>query len=1018
MKTIFTYLIKTSFLLTLCIASLSLHAIENDTTVVYFSLDDCKANFRTGSNQDYSEFVADINMTANGPNVNVLGNYLYRANPEMNTHSCTPGVDGSAGMCFKAFDICEYDPSSVMPLVVDLEIKPLSGRNATLHSLAFYEQSIPEFSWIDGDSGPNNRPQFYAVRILKNGVEILRLENQEASEGWTLESFEFSEMEEFTIEESATFTFEFSGYCPVDIGANISVWDVDEFNFVVTGTNVLPAEIEGGPFEFCVGDGEADFIGVDEITVTGGLGSGSQWVVTDEELNILSLPANIEDLNFDETSGGTCLIWYLKHADDLTGAEVGANAGDLGGCFALSNSITVVRNEVGAATLEGGPFEFCVGDGTADMIGAGEITVSGGVGASAQWVITDEELNILALPGDITEVNFDESGGGTCLIWYLTYNGELSGAEVEANAGDLEGCFLLSNSITVVRNEVGAATLEGGPFEFCVGDGIEDLIGEDEIAVTPGIGENTQWVITDENLKILALPTSFSDINYDNLDGGICQIWYLTYNGEISGLILDANAANLRGCYALSNSVTIIKNEVIPAILGGGPFVFCVGDGIADIVADGEISVIEGQGENNQWVVTDDQLNILALPDNYSDVNFDLNESGICLITNVTWFGDISGLEVGNNTGDLDGCYSFSNSVSVVRYDPEPAVLSGGPFEFCVGDDEADMIMDDGILVSGGSGESAQWIITDQALNILDLPSHYTEVNFDDAPIGNCLIWYLTYSGSISGLELAANAGDLVGCYELSNSIAVDRVDCSSMGIGSLSEINFNGDIEIINIGNDTLDLTNYYLCQFPVYRKIGDLNIVCGSGFKLAPGEIITVASTLDLIRADGEMGLYSGNTFTSSDLIVDYVEWGSTGHTRSSVAVSAGIWTMGDFVAAVSGTNSLLYDGEGDASSDWSEGTSTPCAANIQDPERNRFNVRAYPNPANDILNLEISNYPQESFDIRVLNFQGSVVMEKLNQNHNFNRVNIQNLSPGNYLILISGKGVYETKKVLIIK
>jgi hypothetical protein len=350
MKTIFTYLIKTSFLLTLCIASLSLHAIENDTTVVYFSLDDCKANFRTGSNQDYSEFVADINMTANGPNVNVLGNYLYRANPEMNTHSCTPGVDGSAGMCFKAFDICEYDPSSVMPLVVDLEIKPLSGRNATLHSLAFYEQSIPEFSWIDGDSGPNNRPQFYAVRILKNGVEILRLENQEASEGWTLESFEFSEMEEFTIEESATFTFEFSGYCPVDIGANISVWDVDEFNFVVTGTNVLPAEIEGGPFEFCVGDGEADFIGVDEITVTGGLGSGSQWVVTDEELNILSLPANIEDLNFDETSGGTCLIWYLKHADDLTGAEVGANAGDLGGCFALSNSITVVRNEVGAAT--------------------------------------------------------------------------------------------------------------------------------------------------------------------------------------------------------------------------------------------------------------------------------------------------------------------------------------------------------------------------------------------------------------------------------------------------------------------------------------------------------------------------------------------------------------------------------------------------------------------------------------------------------------------------------------------
>jgi hypothetical protein len=44
--------------------------------------------------------------------------------------------------------------------------------------------------------------------------------------------------------------------------------------------------------------------------------------------------------------------------------------------------------------------------------------------------------------------------------------------------------------------------------------------------------------------------------------------------------------------------------------------------------------------------------------------------------------------------------------------------------------------------------------------------------------------------------------------------------------------------------------------------------------------------------------MGLYSANMFNSPDAIEDYVEWGTTGHARSSVAVAAGIWQEGGFV------------------------------------------------------------------------------------------------------------------------
>ena len=48
------------------------------------------------------------------------------------------------------------------------------------------------------------------------------------------------------------------------------------------------------------------------------------------------------EVNFETTGVGVCLIWYVVF-EDITGAEVGANAADLGGCFALSNSIQVTR---------------------------------------------------------------------------------------------------------------------------------------------------------------------------------------------------------------------------------------------------------------------------------------------------------------------------------------------------------------------------------------------------------------------------------------------------------------------------------------------------------------------------------------------------------------------------------------------------------------------------------------------------------------------------------------------------
>ncbi|WP_158655081.1 glycoside hydrolase family 9 protein [Flavivirga eckloniae] len=123
------------------------------------------------------------------------------------------------------------------------------------------------------------------------------------------------------------------------------------------------------------------------------------------------------------------------------------------------NGVLVFGNEPGQGSnvnggvISGGPFSFTVGDGTADNVSG--ITLSGNVGDSSQWVITDASNNILELPITPDSVNFDTSPPGTCFIWHLSYNGTITGLAVGNNISAVTGDHDFSNSITVIKTPVG-----------------------------------------------------------------------------------------------------------------------------------------------------------------------------------------------------------------------------------------------------------------------------------------------------------------------------------------------------------------------------------------------------------------------------------------------------------------------------------------------------------------------------------------------------------------------------------
>ncbi len=236
-------------------------------------------------------------------------------------------------------------------------------------------------------------------------------------------------------------------------------------SFINAQCDLSGGTLEGGPFAFCVGDGEVDNIPEGDITVSGASGTNAQWVITDDQGTILGLPPTFSVVDFDGAGEGTCLVWYLSYEDGLMGLEPGNNAGtDLEGCYDLSNPIEVNRSQPEGGTLEGGPFEFCV-DGESDFVSG--IVLSGNSGSNSQWLITNEQGTILGLPPMPGVVDFDGAGAGVCLIYHLSYEDGLTGLSANSNLDDLEGCFALTNYISVTRN---GTDEDGDGVTVCAGD--------------------------------------------------------------------------------------------------------------------------------------------------------------------------------------------------------------------------------------------------------------------------------------------------------------------------------------------------------------------------------------------------------------------------------------------------------------------------------------------------------------------------------------------------------------------
>jgi len=149
----------------------------------------------------------------------------------------------------------------------------------------------------------------------------------------------------------------------------------------------------------------------------------------------------------------------------------------------------------------------------------------------------------------------------------------------------------------------------GAPDSVCLDEnGIATLDEADITLSNAGIGENSAWVITDDQTTIIAVS---GDLPLTLNGEGTYIVWYLNWDGDLSASPdVGANAGEIVGnseCAALSEPQVVNVENCCSAVaaqieLSSGDGTICVDDGIEEPI---EVTLEGGNGENSAWVITE-----------------------------------------------------------------------------------------------------------------------------------------------------------------------------------------------------------------------------------------------------------------------------------------------------------------------------------------------------------------------------------------------------------------------------
>ncbi len=223
-----------------------------------------------------------------------------------------------------------------------------------------------------------------------------------------------------------------------------------------------------------------------------------------------------------------------------------------------------------------------------------------------------------------------------------------------------------------------------------------------------------------------------------------------------------------------------------------------------------------------------------------------------------------------------------------------------------------------------------------------------------------------------------------------------------------------NGMVWLKNYGTTSVDIAGYRFCHNFTYPALTSLTISGGSTIIGAGSTVLISGFTLNSESLGSDVALYlPTGAFTDPNSMIDFMQYGSGGHGRESVAAAKGIWLTNTYVL-----------GGGNAYTRNSSATATDFGVQFWGPNPiavEEYNIDKkidiFPTPTNNVINVNLKdNIKVTSY--KIINILGKVILE--NNDTTFTQnfiINVAKFKKGNYTLFLYAKDKVKKQKIIII-
>ena len=95
------------------------------------------------------------------------------------------------------------------------------------------------------------------------------------------------------------------------------------------------------------------------------------------------------------------------------------------------------------------------------------------------------------------------------------------------------------------------------------------------------------------------------------------------------------------------------------------------------------------------------------------------------------------------------------------------------------------------------------------------------------------------------------------------------------------------------------------------------------------------------------------------------------------------------------------------------------TPGATGVSETEFNNMNVNIFPNPASDLIGIQLSGLVKDDMQVELFDLSGKLIKAStINKGSTISYFDVQSLYAGAYLVKVSANGFTTTRKVIITR